>query len=158
MHNTTLVLPIAILLSACATPQPGVPSAASAAPKVKLEASDATDGCSVYVYRNKTSFHRFNPEKPFVYVDEERVGKLGVGDSICLKMAAGKYTVSIKAPIAFMPTYTVGKVDIEVLADTPIYVRYSKDFSGVVVSGATATATGSSTMQVVTETHWRDRL
>jgi hypothetical protein len=127
-------------------------------PTSKIEASEATEGCSVYVYRNKTSFESLSFEKPFVYVGDERVGKLGTGDSICLRMADGRYIVSVKAPIAFMPAFTVGKVEVEVLAGAPVYVRYAKEFTGVVVSGANASTTGSNKVQVVTEAQWRGRL
>jgi hypothetical protein len=157
MHIALPIFAIAALLSACAIPQPNTPEKSAAAAS-RVEVIDQTEGCSVYVYRNKTSFHRFNPEKPYVYVGEERVGRLGVGDSICLRMPDGKYNVSIKEPIAFVPTYTSGKLDIEVLSSTPVYVRYAKDFAGVVVSGSNATVTGSSKLQMVGEKDWRDRL
>jgi hypothetical protein len=154
----TATLATAILLSACTSPQPNVGSSQANPPLSKIESSDETVGCSVYVYRNKTWFHRFNPEKPFVYVGDERVGKLGVGDSVCLRMPEGKYTVSIKEPILFMPTYAIGKVDIEVRTNAPVYVRYSKEFSGVIVTGSTTAVTGNNRVQVVTEANWRDRL
>ena len=73
-------------------------------------------------------------------------------------MLEGKYTVSIKEPILFMPTYAIGKVDIEVRTNAPVYVRYSKEFSGVIVTGSTTAVTGNNRVQVVTEAHWRDRL
>jgi len=158
MRTAILILLVAIFLVSCATSQSTSTSVAPSVPASKIEASEATQGCSVYVYRNKTSFESLNFEKPFVYVGDERVGKLGTGDSICLRMAEGRYTVSVKAPIAFMPAFIVGKVEVEVIAGAPVYVRYAKEFTGVVVSGANASTTGSNKVQVVTEAQWRGRL
>ena len=154
MRTTVAALSVATLLTACATNRPTTDTAASAS---KIEVSEDTSGCSVYVYRNRTMFERGNPEKPFLYVGEEKIGRLGIGDSVCLKMPDGKYTISVKGSIAFMPSFTVGQVDVDVVAGAPVYVRYAKQFGGVAPAGANTTTVGRSSVQIATQAQWLER-
>lgn len=129
---------------------------ASAAQSISQSTAQSGD-CSAYVYRNKTSFHALNPERPSLYVGETRVGTLAIGQSHCLRLQPGKHTISVKEPILFMPTYTSARVEVEVTGTAPVYVRYAKEFSGVIGAGSTTTVTGSSKLQLVSEDQWRTR-
>lgn len=160
MSRTLSLVSISFVLSACASPRPEQSQERKLVqPLAAASTTSATPSpnCSVYVYRNKTSFHAFNPEQPFLYVGEGKVGRLAIGQSHCLRLPPGKHTISVKEPILFMPSYTSGRVEVEVTGDTPIYVRYSKEFSGVVAAGSSTTVTGSSNLQPVSEDQWRAR-
>lgn len=37
-----------------------------------LVSSEPSSSCNVFVYRNQTNFHAFNPEKPFLYVGDRK--------------------------------------------------------------------------------------
>src|SRR5688572_10777044 len=129
MSRVVSVLAISLVLGACASsPQPERPKEK---PLAQPEAPAATTtavaptACSVYVYRNKTTFHSANPELPFLYVGDVKVGRLAIGESRCLRLAPGKHTISVKEPFMFMPSYTSGAVDVHVIAGgAPFYVRY----------------------------------
>lgn len=148
----------AALLSACATPQQPAVDDRGAAARPQVEISTEARGCSVIVYRTATAFHSANPERPFVYVGEQRIGTLRTGAFYCLRMAEGKYTVSIKEPILFMPSYTSGTLDIQVSASSPVYIRYSKEFAGVAQAGANTVPTSESRLGLATEEQWRKRM
>ncbi len=160
MLRTLLLVSIAFMLSACATQRPEQPQEGKRVPlaaEVSTASVAPSENCTVHVYRNKTSFHALNPELPFLYVGEQRIGRLAMGNSHCLRLAPGKHTISVKEPILFMPSYTSGRMEVEVTGTAPIYIRYSKEFSGIVASGSGVTATGRSNLQAVSEDHWRSR-
>lgn len=124
---------LSLLLSACSTPSVQAPS------------QTTSDGrCSVYVYRTQTLFHSLNPVKPYVYVGDEQIGRLGVGESLCLRLPLGNYTISVRESVLFMPAWSSGKLDVQVTTDKTLYVRYIKDFGGVTPTPGGPIVTGNS--------------
>lgn len=146
MRNV-VVLTFAVLVGACAAP----------ATQTSGKVTSDSERCSVYVYRTQTAFHSLNPEKPFVFVGEEQVGTLGVGDSLCLRLPTGKYTVSVREAFLFMPAWTSGSVEVEVVPEVTAYVRYSKDFGGVAPSAAGPVVTGKTRLGLSNEQSWKAR-
>jgi len=55
----------------------------------------------ITIYRTRTAYHSLNPEKPFAYVDEKQIGKLGVGAVIIVKVSPGSHRFSRREPIFF---------------------------------------------------------
>jgi hypothetical protein len=149
-----------LLFGACAAPQSQGPQerqpTATRAPEVSPAAFSHPD-CSVHVYRNKTTFHALNPEKPFLFVGDTKISRLSIGESHCLRLVPGKYTISVKEPFMFMPAHTSGAVEVEVTGTTPIYVRYAKDFGGVFSAGPVTTVGSTSRLHLVSEGQWRER-
>ena len=159
MSRILLVLTI-LVLTACASPKPKQfeerqplqsPNAVSTIPPT------ASENCSVYVYRNKTTFHALNPEQPFLYVGEEKIGRLAIGKSHCLHLPPGTHTISVKEPILFMPSYTSGRVEVKITGTAPIYVRYGREFAGIATAGSNTIAMANSSLQLVSENQWRAR-
>lgn len=142
-----MLLPLA--LAACAVAPASTPPAAQLAGVQSPSAA-----CIVHVYRNQTSYHSLNPEKPFLYVGEERAGTLGVGQTQCLRLAPGKYLLSIRQPVLFMPGITSDRLEIEVQQGTPLYVRYAKEFRAVTGTGQMSS---NSRLQLASEEEWRLR-
>lgn len=132
------------------------PAAASAAPAP--ETKSETAACPVQVYRMKTSFNRVNPELPYVFADDQKIGRLGVGKTLCLKLAPGKHVVAIKEAFMFMPGPTSGTVEVEVLEGKSIYVRYAKEFGGMAATPTGAMVTARDSLRLATEDEWKGRL
>src|SRR5687767_6436587 len=126
MRHLLAAMPVAFVLVAC-----GTAPAPSQAPAQAARVQSPAAPCIVHVYRNKTAYHSRNPEQPFVYVGDEQAGTLGVGQSQCLRLAPGKYVLSIRQPVLFMPGITSDRLEIEVTEGTPVYIRYAKEFTGV---------------------------
>lgn len=104
------------------------------------------------VYRPNTSFHKANPSKPSVYVDGKEIGKLGVNRSLRVRLPTGKYVISVKRSFLFMPVFNAGEVNVTFEQHRTYYVRYSYNFTGLIVApGGNAAATGSSSLMLVDE-------
>lgn len=146
MKHTLIPIAFSLLVSACAT-SPTKPS------------NQMVEGgrCSVHVYRTQTAFHSLNPEKPFIYVGDEQVGKVGVGDALCLRLPAGKYTLSVRESVLFMPAWSSGKLEIEVTSDSTHYVRYATNLGWVAPTPGGPVVTGSSRFSLSNEEGWRAR-
>ena len=111
----------------------------------------------IHVYRTNLSFHSLNPEKPFFYLDGKKIGKLGTGQTISIDVLPGKHTITAKEPLMFMPSYESGKIEIVAEENKVYYVRYSKDFSGIIVSGNNVNATGKTSIQLANEEYYLQR-
>jgi hypothetical protein len=142
-------LSLPLLLAACAaTPAPRSQQAQAA----RVQSAGAP--CVIHVYRTKTAYHSRNPEQPFIYIGDEQAGTLGVGESQCLRLAPGKYMLSIRQPMLFMPGITSDRLDFEVKDDQPMYIRYAKEFAGV---SGTGNMQSTSRLQIASEEEWRQR-
>ena len=122
-----------LALSGCASPQGPVSPDANLKPE---------STAYLVVYRPRTQFHRANPELPFVYVNDQQVGKLRVDGAIDVKVPAGQHIVAIKEPIAFMPAYESHRLTITAEAGKTYFVRYSREASGVTTGGHVTATTG----------------
>lgn len=150
---------LALALAGCASvPKPEVDNL-SAAPTADVINTPPVGPCPVWIYRNQTYFHSLNPEKPFVYVNEERVSTIGVGETFCLNLKPGKYVVSIREPIFFMPGMTSGALVVEPSAGNTQYVRYSKEMDGIYIAGLNAVGvTSAKKLEFATKQAWEGRL
>ena len=106
---------------------------------------------TVSIYRTKTFFHSANPERPYFYIDDRKVGTLGTGMALTTKVESGKHFISVREPILFMPAFESERLEHDFETGKEYFIRYSKDFSGIALIGSSATATGSSKLSVATK-------
>ncbi|WP_428622316.1 DUF2846 domain-containing protein [Sedimenticola sp.] len=112
---------------------------------------DKSKLATVYIYRTDVSFHRFNPEKPYFYIDNMEVGKLGTGEAIAIEVLPGPHVVTAKEPILFIPTYESGRLEFDAKQNEKYYVRYSKEFGGVNSTGNSPKVSDKTSIQLANE-------
>lgn len=125
---TTSVITLQLTGCALLSP-PDLPTDLSPTPSFDVITSGKDDSCPVWMYRNKTFYHSANIERPFVYVNEQKIGELGVSDSMCLNLSAGRYQISMRESFLFMPAETSNVLIVEPEIGKTIYVRYSKEIT-----------------------------
>lgn len=157
MRASKLAITSLALLAGCATAPPILPPDISSTPTLSQIKSGTDQSCSVWIYRANTFYHSGNPEKPFVYVNELQVGGLGVANTMCLNLPSGKYQISIREPIMFMPGSTSGTIIVEPKNGEVIYIRYSKEMAGFFVVGATAGTTSKTSITFSDRKSWMAR-
>ena len=89
------------------------------------------NAATIIVYRPNTYFHRADPEKPFIYINDTKLGKLGIGSNLRISVPNGKYSISVKQSLLFMPGKETNRLELVVDEHKHYYVRYSYDFSGI---------------------------
>ena len=110
------------------------------------------NSATLIVYRPNTTFHKANPSKPSVYVDGKELGKLGVNRSLRVRLPMGRYVITVKRPFLFMPVLSAGDVSVTIDQYKTYYVRYSYEYTGLMVApGGNTSATGSSSLMLVDE-------
>lgn len=158
-HKTLAIAATFTLLVGCASTPKVTPTDLSPAPNPDEVESAPQGECPVWIYRSNTSFHSLNPELPYVYVNDVRVGRLGVGRTFCMNLKPGKYEIAIREPIMFIPAHTSGTLVVEVSEGSTQFVRYSREMSGITVVTPGAVSFGSSKkIQLTTKQAWQDRL
>src|SRR4051812_35113233 len=167
-HAWLIVLP-ALALSGCRTPEQ---TEARVQRKEELRAAQeerreearakrqgraTIERCSAYIYRAdpKDTFQRGIPV--FVYVGDERIAGLSIGQSLCLRLATGKQTVSIRDPVLALPGPEVASIDVEVSDASTVYIRHLRFFAGAVPVPGGVAVQSKTTLDVVTEDAWRGR-
>lgn len=125
-----------------------VAGCASTGPYQVSDNWDPSQLATVVLYRTSAFYHSLNPEKPFFYIDDQRVGKLGTGMEVTTKVQAGKHVLTVREPILFMPTYVSGRIEHEFEAGQTYYIRYSLDATGLRVAGNSIYPTGSITFSI----------
>lgn len=146
-------------LAGCASAPTDAPSSLSPTPQLgALRAQPVNGRCPVWIYRNNTSFHALNPEQPYVFVNELNVGTISIGETYCLNLGPGRYQISVKEPILFMPAFLAGSVVVEVSEGSTQYVRYSKEFGGIMSTGAGNAVTSKKKLDIVSKQAWEDRM
>ena len=66
---------------------------------VRSSTLTADESGTLILYRPDTFFHRWNPEEPIVYLDGERVGTLGVGETLTMEVGPGVHGVVLTRTI-----------------------------------------------------------
>ena len=123
---------LSIFVSACTTDRSNY---------IKNHTLNKNNSATVIVYRPSTKLHKFNPEKPFVFIDGKKLGKLAVGDSLKVRLPIGIHEISIKRSQYFVPTFEIQKIDLNIVEQKDeqkdnrkiYYIRYtgySADSSG----------------------------
>lgn len=145
-------------LAGCASSPPAPPLDLSPTPVLGALRAPPKGECPVWVYRNNTYFHALNPEQPYVYVNDLKVDTLSIGETYCLNLAPGKYQVSVKEPLLFMPVFDAGSLIIDVKEGTTQYVRYSKEFGSLIPTPLGVTVTSDKKLELVAKSAWVGRL
>jgi len=85
---------------------------------------DVTKFSKLFIYRTNPAYDRYNPEKPFIYIDDNKIGKLGNGQVISTLIKAGTHTVIAKSSFLFMPFGEVGKFKFNAETNKGYFIRY----------------------------------
>ena len=112
---------------------------------------------TLYLYRTKTFFHSLNPEKPFIYLDDKMVAKLGTGMAKVIRIRAGQHKMSVRQPILFMPSFESDSFEYYFEAGKDYYIRYSMEFAGGTVVGNIVSIHGSSSFALTTKENYESR-
>ncbi len=89
--------------------------------------SDKT--AKLIIYRPDGTFHKYNPEEPFVFLNKKKIGTLGVGETIETKINPGNNKIKLKDNLLFMPAGDLGVVEINAVVNRTYYVRYAYNLS-----------------------------
>jgi hypothetical protein len=111
----------------------------------------------VYVYRTDVAYNSMNPEKPFFFLDDKLVGKLGTGEFIRFYVAPGLHEVSSKESFLFSPGLESGKIKGEFKAGDTYYFRYSKDFSNIYGTGVGFVMSDTSSLRPATKIRFNEK-
>ena len=114
-------------------------------------AMDESNSSVVYVYRTDVAYNSMNPEKPFFFLDEQLVGKLGTGQFVRFYVSPGLHEVSSKESFFFSPGSESGKIKGEFKAGDTYYFRYSKDFSNMYGTGVGFVMSDTSSLRPATK-------
>jgi len=79
------------------------------------------------IYRTNPGYHRYNIEKPFIYLDGKKIGKLGNGQVISTLIEVGNHIVTVKDSFFFMPFTEVRKLQFNAELNNEYYIRYNED-------------------------------
>lgn len=112
---------------------------------------------TITLYRTRVAFHSLNLERPFFYIDGQKVGQLGTGDSLSVPVAPGEHVVTVKESMLFMPTFEVGRIELNAGAGETYYIRYSMEFSGLSSNGMQTVPVGSSKFSPATREQFESR-
>jgi hypothetical protein len=156
--TATISFIFVIALAGCTSAPPLTHSNLSATQQIDALRLAPNGPCPVWIYRNKTLFHALNPEQPYVFVNDLKIDTLSIGQTYCLNLAPGRYQIAIKEPILFMPAFTAGSVVVEISEGSTQYLRYSKEFGGIIPTGAGVGVTSNKKLEIVSKQAWEGRL
>jgi hypothetical protein len=122
-------------------------------------ASSSTDDNSVtiHVYRTKVAFHSLNPEKPYIYLNDKVIAKLGTGQSETVRIPPGLYRLSVRQPVLFMPGRESDSFEHEFVAGETYYLRYHYGLRDASYVSGTPVFTGTSSLHLTSEKNFRNR-
>ncbi|WCN13646.1 DUF2846 domain-containing protein [Marinomonas mediterranea] len=136
-----------ILLSGCASTN-----------KFVLDSKiDPEDLATLYVYRTDASFHSFNPEKPYIYLGDKVIAKLGTGQFKRVVIPAGNQRLSVRQPIMFMPGTESDSFKYSFESGKTYYLRYNFSFNDATFIGGTVAMTGTSDFHLTTKENYLAR-
>jgi hypothetical protein len=115
--------------------------------------------CAINVYRPTPKHWNTSRVRPFLYLDGQKQGTLGVGETYCLALAPGLHTVTIREAVGYLiPAWASGEHRIEVKPDgAPLFLRYTKDVGAIVPTGAGVAVQEINAFEPATEARWRNR-
>lgn len=112
---------------------------------------------TLHIYRTDTTYHMLNPEKPYFYLDDNMVAKLGTGDAQTIKVVEGKHSISVKQPIMFVPSFESDRLVHNFKGGQEYYIRYSKEFSGVRIIGSVTSLEDTSNLYLTSKENYVNR-
>lgn len=115
------------------------------------------NSAKITIYRASNDYGSLTPEKPFFYVDEMYLGKLGSGQSITFRLSSGEHSLSAKESIAFLPTLESGRVKGPFKTGENYYFLYTKVFRGDLPVGTGFDMPDSTTLLPATEAAYKAR-
>ncbi|GAB5382088.1 MAG: hypothetical protein Alis3KO_36010 [Aliiglaciecola sp.] len=133
-----------LVLGGCATTQQFVLS----------EDVDQEQLATLYVYRTDVAFASLDPEKPFIYLDDKVIAKLGTGHAKLVEVPAGNYRLSVRQSFLFMPSSESDYFMFEFVAGETYYLRYHYGFSNAVFVAGNVAMTGTSDFHMTTKENY----
>lgn len=136
-----------ILLTGCAS-----------ADKFVLDSQiDSDDLVTLYVYRTDVAFHSLNPEKPYIYIGDKVIAKLGTGQFKEILIPSGDHRLSVRQPIMFMPGEESDSFEFNFEPGKTYYLRYNFGFNDATFIGGTIAMTGTSDFHLTTKDNYLAR-
>lgn len=153
-HHPVVALLAAAALAGCAS----APRQAVQVGGARVLSTSEPASCSLVVYRTQNAFHSMNLEKPFLFVDEQNMGTLDTGASLCLALAPGTHRIAINEPVLFMPGWASGHAEVTTpTPGGPVYLRYAKEYGGVAGTGAGNTVKATGKLRAASAEEWMTR-
>lgn len=128
--------------------------------KERIAAATAGEqACAINVYRPTPKHWNTSRVRPFLYVDGQKQGTLGVGETYCLALPPGLHTVTIREAVGYLiPAWASGEHHIEVKPDgAPVFLRYTKDLGAIVPTPVGVSVQEINAFEPATEAQWRNR-
>jgi hypothetical protein len=92
-----------------------------------------------------------------LYVNGRQVGKLAINSAIEVRVPAGEHALSMKEPVLFMPAYESHKLALKAEPGKTYFVRYSREYGGVVPMAGGAQVLSTTGFDLVPESIGRQR-
>lgn len=118
---------------------------------VAPSAQDPRELATLSFYRTDVHLHRYNPEKPFFYIDGQLVTKLGTGEARSTRVTPGLHVIHVMEPFAFSPAHESGRIEHNFEAGKEYFIRYSKDFENMISVGSQVAISSKTTLQFANE-------
>ena len=121
------------------------------------ESLDPNDLAILYVYRTDVLFHRYNLEKPFIYIGDKVIAKLGTGEFSKVSVPSGNHRLSVRQPFLFLPSSESDSFEYTFEAGKTYYLRYNFSFNDLTFIGSAAAVTGTSDFNFTTKENYIGR-
>lgn len=111
----------------------GLLAGLSACASVRPLAVPEGQGASLVIYQPTSSYTEAS--SPFVYVDDQNQGRLGLEGVIRLSLPAGQHRIATREPLLFWPGQESAVTELTVGAGETRYVRFFRRQVGVSFDG-----------------------
>lgn len=118
---------------------------------VAPSAQDPRELATLSFYRTDVHFQRYNPEKPFFYIDGQLVTKLGTGEARSTRVTPGLHVIHVMEPFVFSPAHESGRIEHNFEAGKEYFIRYSKELDNILSVGSHVAISGKTTLQFANE-------
>lgn len=116
---------------------------------VEDPALDDVNSAHLTIYRPDTFFHKYNPEEPHVQAGDTKLGTLGVGERISLRLPPGEHRISIRESILGFSAWAMETATLNVVAGEEYFVRYAYEMAALARVGDVLVPRARSSLSVV---------
>ena len=88
------------------------------------------NSATVFIYRPYTDSPKFDPEKPFIFIDEKKLGKFGENSNIKIRLPRGSYKITIKSSFMQTPYHETDRFELNIDEHKDYYLRFGDNFTG----------------------------
>jgi hypothetical protein len=122
----------ALLLSACASTMPATPDNRSGTLEVYQPLSSHSGGT-----------------EPYLYVDDHRIGRLGIGAVETVRLEAGPHRIAVREALLFWPGQESAVAHVTIAIGGKTWLRFNRQQVGVTVDAGNANAVTRPTLDEV---------